>query len=420
MSRRKKHKHSQKQHHGGSHGNKASKKGPAPGHASHGPASLMAGALVFLAVILAVVFLASRVLGDVTITPSSSERQIIEQTLRMMESAVRTGDARSYLQSIDPSDPVFEKEQQNWAEDLASNTPVAFSLELAESQVRFDTQGYAIVDLTMNWEMAKNRTGSAAGRSRKITYPARFFIVPDGPALYAGRAWERLEAPGVLVLFDATLDKPAKIAAELYPDLREHIQTGFELKLSKTQEIKLYPTTGLLQASIYLSYDDPLGGWNEPGESIKLVGRPNQSTDELRILLAHELGHVATFTLGSHVDDTPWWVLEGIAELASESFNSRSKHDHRMVRSWVEQDKLVSWDQLADFRTVTPENMGHVYVQGHEMLGFVSERFGRSLRNHWLKLMLTGTTLEKATAEALNLSFDELDQQFKASFVESN
>jgi hypothetical protein len=172
-----------------------------------------------------------------------------------------------------------------------------------------------------------------------------------------------------------------------------------------------------LQQSLYLSYTDPLDGWNEPGESIKLLAHEGTGKDALRALLAHEYGHVATFELGPRATDMPWWVLEGVADLSAQQYSDDWEAVDATVRRWAAKDALVGWERLADFHGEAPQHATHVYVQGHHMLGYISERFGRERRNAWMRAMANGATLDDATRNVLGLAFADLDTQWRQSLA---
>jgi len=335
--------------------------------------------------------------------------ETLDALLARIRSAVLTADADEYLACVDVRDPVFAREQKNWVADLKRKPVKEFSVQV-QDQALVGPDGPMNGQLTMSWKIADE---DAVGRT--ISFPATFTRDAAGGWLYAGEAWQSIEANGVKVLYDHGLDEVAKNVVEILPDIRAHVNEGFEVAINRVQEVKLYGSMRHLQQSIYLSYVDSLGGWNEPGESIKiLVGRRSKPA-ELKPLLAHEYGHVATFEYGPKASGMPWWVLEGVAELSAEAFGG-ARDVSRMVGRWALNGKLADWDRLADFHMVKTEDHMYVYSQGHHMLGFVSEKFGRSGRNAWLRAMAQGATLDDATREAMKMSFAELDLAWRASF----
>jgi hypothetical protein len=229
-----------------------------------------------------------------------------------------------------------------------------------------------------------------------------------------------LEGDHCRVSYAAGLEDDAKAVAEVLPEIRAHVHEGFELTQDKdlterVQQVKLYASVRDLQESIYLSYSDSLAGWNEPGESVKILPAGHFNKRELRVLLAHEYGHVATFQLGPKANDAPWWVLEGVAELSAEAYSRDEKSTDRIVKMWAGNGGLVDWEKLSDFRGEATRHMAQVYTQGHHMLSYISERFGRRGRNKWLTAMAQGSSIEDATKAALGMSFADLDKEWRAS-----
>lgn len=337
-------------------------------------------------------------------------RAQIDITLRDMAAAVLAGDAEAYLARVWTGDPHWATEQKNWAADLAHHVPKELSFTLTGDPVLSD--GWAEGEVEVSWTMK-------GGKPRKVSFDARFAHAEGdgGGWLYAGERWDVLERDGVRVLFPRGLDGAAEVVAEVLPEIRAHVHEGFGLEeadlVTRVQEVKLYETMNHLQQSIYLSYAEPLGGWNEPGEAIKLMASGVRGRRGARSLLAHEYGHVATFEFGPRATHMPWWVLEGVAELASEAYSGVDSG--QWVRMWARTDALMDWDKLADFRGEAKNHTFHVYRQGHHMVGYVSERFGREGRNTWLRALARGLTLDEASREALGIPFGELDADWRGS-----
>ncbi len=348
-------------------------------------------------------------------TPSCSDpaatRAGIESLLRDMSAAVIAGDPEAYLRLVWQGEPNWAKEQENWAADLRRLVPRRFEIELKEGDLTL-SDGWAHAEIVWSWSMG-------AGPLRKLDFPARFAQTDTG-WLYAGEVWEVQEGDRVRVLYPEGFHRAAKTVIAELPAVRERVHEGFELTeddiVDRVQEVKLYGSMDHLQQSIYLSYAEPLGGWNEPGEAIKLLAGQVRARGGARVLLAHEYGHVATFELGEKASAMPWWVLEGVAELSAESVGG-GKPD-RVVRMWAQAGDLIEWHRLADFRGEARDHGFNVYKQGQHMLGYISERFGRTARNDWLTRMAQGESLDEATKGALGLSFEDLDREWRESLEE--
>ncbi|MBK7404365.1 MAG: hypothetical protein IPJ41_06940 [Phycisphaerales bacterium] len=340
--------------------------------------------------------------------------QAIDALIERMEHAVLAADADAYLACVDQAEAEWAKEQTNWAADLAGHAPEDFDIALQGDLSSPDgTDGWVVGDIRMSWQIP----GSPR---RSVTFPASFMKRGES-WLYAGEAWQRVQSSdgeNVVLYLDDSLHDVAEKVIGMMPEIREHVDEGFETHLDHPQVIKLYADMRHLQQSIYLSYEDSLGGWNEPGEAIKVLADADTGARTLRVLLSHEYGHVATFTFGPGVSDNfPWWVAEGVAELAAEKYAGprATAGEDEMVRAWAATGGLADWADMADFRQTPLRLQPNVYVQGHHFVGWLSERFGRAARNTWLRALADGQGLDEATRTAFGDSFEDLDHAWRAS-----
>lgn len=333
-------------------------------------------------------------------------RAAIESRLASMEAAVLAADPAAYMTNIAAGDAEFTTEQQHWADDLKRHVPTAFDLSFAGVSGPAPAEGSTEVKLSMAWTMP-------GGDPRTVEYPVRFLRQGDA-WLYAGEVWTVIDGDRVQALCVAGLEDEARDVVAAFPKVRAHDEEGFELTIGRVQKVKLYSSMAHLQASIYLSYVDGLGGWNEPGETIKILAGGHMGRAGYEAVLAHEFGHVCTFEMGPHATDMPWWALEGVAELAAEEFSGGNGND-AYIRTLAASGRLGAWEKLSDFHTVPITDYGLVYPQGHHMLAYISGEWGRTKRNAWLRAMAQGKTIDDATHEALGLSFAELDARWRES-----
>ncbi len=427
--------------------------------------------------------------------PARADRAAVEQSLKDMGAAAAAANVDGYLSHIARTDPLFFKEQENWAKDLRRKTPATVAFTIAAPKDNEDGEKVEVgtppefgdararFEMVTTWKMPGAKEGDKGERS--VSYPVVFVRGDAGKWLFAGEDWLTMESGGeppapadvshhneaadaaegkgqeskkaddletrprdvrfqgpvgmgetgvvgscraaapehrARVRYFAGYEQVARKIVEVLPLVRGHVDEGFGGEVPRVQEVKLYPTMRHLQESIYLSYVDGLSGWNEPGEAIKLLTRPTAGKRGLRSLLAHEYGHVATFELGAKANDMPWWVLEGVAELSSERFGSVGKDAENMVVRWQGKDALAKWDDLADFHTVQesspPDLQAKVYKQGHHMLMYISDRWGKDGRNAWLRAMSGGNTIDEATRAATGMGWDELDAAWRGRVKE--
>jgi Peptidase MA superfamily len=366
--------------------------------------------------ILTCVSAASIALADSPLPADSIESIRVHQVIDAMQAAITKADTGAYMALVDPTDPIFATEQRAWITDVSTHPVEDISFKIAWNEpVRLQDDGSVIAPIEIEWHVVGEEL------DRNFTYEALFLPVasPNGQWVFAGRAWEvsLLDTPGVRVYSDALHEDLARLAQERVPVLRDTIAKDMnqDTYLSNPKEIvvKVYPDMASLQASIYMSYTDPLSGWNEPGESIKVLGRTKFSQKRIDPLLAHEIGHAVSFEFGPEINNAPWWTLEGIAEEAAGLFRDSFASKTKRIASMAKNDNLRDWPLLADFRGEANNHARHVYLQGWSMIDYITRTFGRKQRNDWFTDLGAGQSLDEASTQALGMSFDQLDQAWQ-------
>ena len=243
---------------------------------------------------------------------------------------------------------------------------------------------------------------------------------PDGPWRFAGRGWEIQldDETNIRVRADRKHQELASNVMMIAPDIAAQIEKDLDRNLSIPLSVKIYSTMQALQFSIAPGYLDPLSGWNEPGESIKILGRDSMSADRVSTLLAHEIGHAVSFEFGKDIIDAPWWSLEGIAELMTDRYRSTPPEDRIIgIAKQVARGDRRSWDQLSDFKGEALNHTMYVYSQGWSMVRYITERYGSAARNEWFDALGRGMDVHEATQLVFNISFADLDRAWEQEMI---
>ncbi|MBL4592136.1 MAG: hypothetical protein JKY96_09280 [Phycisphaerales bacterium] len=337
----------------------------------------------------------------------------IDMLLLSMEDAINRGDAGAYMALVDTGDPIFATEQRAWANgSIEESVEDVMIARVWDAMIEMNGADEAVTMIEIVWHIAEEEL------DRSYTFEARFVPVglPEGAWVFAGRAWTARDVgDGVVVYSDDVFDGPRELVIERVPELRSEVESALGVQLDEDISVKVYPDVSSLQASISMAYTDYLSGWNEPGESIKILGRKDLDGERFDTLLAHEIGHAVSFAMGKEMINAPWWVLEGIAEVAAEPFRA-GESDTRVQRlvKLRRNDELRDWDLLADFGGEANNHAMFVYLQGWGMVHHITEFYGADKRNAWLGEMGKGETLDQATRNALGISFGSLDNQWRA------
>ncbi len=332
----------------------------------------------------------------------------INDLLNNMETAVRAGDRETYLSYVDQSDPVFALEHQRWADDWTDLHPVEkFDLKIENLDIGEDE---ATGDLTMMWSLKDNP------QNQRAEFRAQFRLGPDSTWLYAGEWWATVTTyDHFIVRAAAGLDEVAEQIGEMLPGVYALTTDSLEYEPDHVIEIKLYNQPEALVANTLLSLPI-ISGWNEPGESLKLVTGASIDRKRIRFVLAHELTHQLTFDMaGDSHGAFPWWTEEGLAQyVASQLWSEAEQDDYlRQTQSAAEVSDLADWAEITDFNTTPLDLWRYVYPQGYAFVRFVTEQYGEDERNEWIDDMAANEGINEASEDAFNHTFAELDQEFE-------
>jgi hypothetical protein len=347
-------------------------------------------------------------------------RAEVEAALDAMARAVMARDVPGYMQAVAPDDTYHVVEQRHWIEDVVKHPPESFAFAVADGPSSFE-EGDARAEfrLRMTWRMP----GDPADKPRVATFPPVVFTLDAGRWVYRGEKWEVLEGRtddgALLVKYLPGDEATAADVMKAFPVAKRHVDEGFEVTITRPLEIKLYKDMQHLKATVYPSMPDPvLGGWYEPGESIKFMDTYTRGVGGWTGAFAHEYAHTATAEFGPHLPETPWWVVEGVAELSAEAYRPgyRAMLDARYRRAAAD-ETIVPWEQITSYHDSPQPLKQSAYTQGHHMMGYVSERWGRRTRNLWVREMASGKPLDEATRRVLQMPFADLDRAWRASLV---
>jgi hypothetical protein len=339
----------------------------------------------------------------------------VDRTVDAMNRAIERGDPGAYMLCVDARDHQLAHEQRAWINDAIERGVEDLRIEIVGEE-RAGSDGAAVVPIRVSWVYK--------GRAESSEYDARFVPFAGGSDVYvySGRDWgvERwVESPRIRILGGVGREDLIEVLAEVTPGIVRGAQEELGRELDDVLVIKVYDTVDEIRHSISPAYTDPLSGWNEPDESIKILGRDGTTPDRVSALVAHEVGHGVSFMYGESIIDAPWWSLEGIAEIVSDPYKDTGAQERQLgVARLVSRGERRDWDDLADFRGAAMNHVRFVYTQGWSMVRFVGDEFGRDARNAWFARMGEGATIDEASREVLWMGFDELDLEWTRAMRE--
>ncbi len=236
---------------------------------------------------------------------------------------------------------------------------------------------------------------------------------------YGGEAFVALPAGGfTLDILDVPgLPARATSVAPLLPQAAAHVADVLGLQVPAAATVKVYPDMPTLSASVALSLQ-PVGGWNEPGEAIKLVlpGGNSPATELLRVL-SHEFTHLSVSAAAGPGRDKrlPWWLHEGLADFVARAYWTPGATQSRRERvAGYARGGWVPLSELADFNTVPEDRWTYVYAQGLGLVEFLAATKGKEAPMQ-LALAFADTGEADGAAQALGFSsFADLETKTRA------
>jgi hypothetical protein len=356
-----------------------------------------------------------RVVGAIALLVATVCSAQVDRTIEAMNGAIGRGDIGAYMLRVDARDHQLAHEQRAWITDAIGRGVEDLRIEVVGDE-RDGDGGVIVAPIRVSWVYR--------GRAEVAEYDARFVAFAPGSRdyVYAGRDWgiERwVDSGRIRILGSAGREELVELLAGVTPGIVRETEAELGRGLDDVLVIKVYDTVDEIRHSISPAYTDALSGWNEPDESIKILGREGTSPDRVSALVAHEVGHAVSFMYGDSIIDAPWWSLEGIAEIASDPHKDTGTDERQLgVARLVSRGEVRAWGELSDFRGAAMNHVRFVYTQGWSMVRFIGTEFGRGARNDWFGRMGAGETLDDATRGALGMGFDELDARWRRAMRE--
>jgi hypothetical protein len=335
---------------------------------------------------------------------STADEAAIRALVERMADTVINQDAEAYLSLVDLSDPIFASEHTYLVNDWAESEPLdKFGIKIDAITIEGDT---ASADLQITWIAEINTS------YRRATLPVRFVRETNGEWRYAGEAWTTLETDHFRVRALPGMERSARRLIRALPDIYEHVTTSLDYVPEAVIEIKLYDSSDSLVATTALRLP-PISGWNEPGESLKMVVEPG--TVPSAAVLAHEMAHFVTFDMaGTTHGHYPWWLSEGVSEYIASAYWDPERSER--ILAWASEASadgtLADWNAMSDYETTPLDLWPYVYPQGYAFVAYISEVFGDTARNDWLWAMAGDLWIDSASPEVFDMTFEELEQGF--------
>lgn len=352
-----------------------------------------------------------------TITPASAIELDLNLVIAQMEQAVLAGDVAAYLAHVWTGDARFLAEHTRWAEDWRDYPLSTFDLALYGIEVLDDTRVSA--RLTMRWSQRGAVPGDAAGGA---TASVLFYRV-DGAWQLGSERWQAATVDGIRLYYfaDALVDNRAQAEEVLtsLPEIVTAVTREFDHVPAQDAHIRLYDSPVTLQNWTRLSMP-VVDAWQIPGESIKVAVEPLRQIPPDAPLLAREYARFVVYSLAEQPEHIPWWLVAGCGELGAAQFRPPGYGDQVVadIASDAAQTRLLAWDDLAS--PPARDDQQRAIYQSFALVQYVTEVYGATARNDWIKTITAGQSVDAASQTMLGVDFAVLDQAWRAWLAESS
>jgi len=206
----------------------------------------------------------------------------------------------------------------------------------------------------------------------------------------------------------------ADAVCRIVEESNDHLEGLFGHELTTVIPIIVYASHNEFQQTNVLSshVGEGVGGFTELFKN-RVVIPFTGSYYELRHVIHHEMTHVFMFDIvyrglaesvirQAYFNPVPLWFAEGLAEFASQGWDTQAE---MILRDLTIADEIVPLEYLYG---------GYlVYKEGQSALNFIADRYGEEKVKELVRLMARTQNLERSLREATGLSTAELNQEWE-------
>jgi len=185
--------------------------------------------------------------------------------------------------------------------------------------------------------------------------------------------------------------------------------------------VYVYPNVTALKDALSLSNQSFIAGHASPEIGVVLIsdGKDQTSLIELERQIPHELMHVLQYqALGNAYQNSPAWLLEGMATLAQSYPNP---DDSRILTDAVETHSLIPLESMCPSLPIETETNLLGYAQSAAVVGYLEDTFGSQVFMTMFDSVSAGLSCEQVISTNTDLTSDQLLSAWLLSaYPESN
>lgn len=284
----------------------------------------------------------------------------LARNLKDLVKAVDDGDIEAFLSFQDGDNKVFFKEQKRWIETVVYKREKGFKYDLSLDNIRLDSADRGSMDFIVRVEDPLGKK-----YNNRVTY----LLINKGSWKISDMPYSSLRDGNITVNYLEGQREMAEKQLQNIKAILELYKSTFKWSPNNIT-VKLYKSSEEMAATIPWT---TLAGWNEAGESIKVLGVSGK--DDTLLYLAHEIAHNMLSDLTN--DNASLYIHEGFATLLEYSI-TRNK-DGKLMLDYSKSDGFAqSAIKAVKEKFISIEEMNKLtYEQGYEIYfyGFLLTKY---------------------------------------------
>ncbi len=232
--------------------------------------------------------------------------------------------------------------------------------------------------------------------------------------------WHYVESEHLELYYEPEFEYLADQAVQILEEAYDHISDIMRHELSAKPPIIIFKSHyEFQQTNIIHSFLPPgVAGFAEPLR-YRMVIPFDGDLDEFRNVLTHELMHIFEYDvvnrgpvkrISNPIASPPTWIMEGMAEYATEGMNTV---DEMVLRDAVLTDELLPLRVMDSSWNYLP-NPFLAYKQSHSLMNYIADNYGPEKIGRILRVWDAQTSTDKLLERLIDLDMRTLYERWSA------
>ena len=229
-----------------------------------------------------------------------------------------------------------------------------------------------------------------------------------------------MESEHLNLLFEPEFEALAERAVGYLEEGYDHVSSMMRHKLSTKPPIIIFKSHyDFQQTNIIQAFLPPgVAGFAEPLR-YRMVIPFDGDLDNFRNVLVHELTHIFQYDIINRgpvrritnpIARPPTWIMEGIAEYATEGMNTI---DEMVLRDAVLTDQLIPLEVMDSSWNYLP-NPVLAYKQSHSLMEYIAANFGPEKIGRMLRVWDQRSDTDRLLERLIDMDMETLDERWQA------